>query len=476
MVGGIVSLLSNLIRRSVLSRSGVMLVVGLVLVSWSAASISSSEEANLEVSGAQKAINVACVGWQQGTVSTRQRLHFANASEPGTPSLAIKVVDKIRKVPGSSLRETDIKPPKYKFISAEGEGSDLIPTLLTVQRASSPKSGLAVDQCRTPETDWWFAGINTQAGYSANLFLVNPDSVDTIVNLTAFTSDGERTLTEYQRVIVRANNIKRVDLNRAIPGEASVTLRVQAPDGRVAAHIQTEVEQGIAPWGRAINSPVSGPATTAMIVGIGDKVREPELHLLSPTGDATVKVSLLTSDGEVPIGDNNLLNLSSSVVKRIALTDELQGKKAALLIESDKPVIASVSLATVLGNKTDYEILSAQPAVVRLASISAPSELTLSGIQGVALTDTEVTVTAVRDGQVAWTSTQTLPAGKLRAITLGGTVDSAMLITIKVSTETAYFTAWLEDKTSAGSFTGAHQLSDPESRTIGALKLRLTTS
>lgn len=477
MAGGVVSLISNVFKAAVLSRNGVVIALLLSVTSYGLAVYARPTESTTEFNAARAVTDLQCVGWNTTGPEPRQRLIVGNGSSIADgDTVDVSIGDRMKSLTPGNSRETDLKTGKAKRISAEGDSANRIAALMTAQRTSGMGTGLAVDACRTPGQEWWFSGINTQAGYSAYLVLTNPDNADTVANLTAYSSQGETSMTEFQRVLVPAQSLKLVDITRAVPGEKSVAIRVNVVDGRVTASMQTEVVDGAAQLGRTYNMPVESLSTRTVIVGIRDSIQSPMLHLVSPNEDAIASVILHTPDGSFPVSEATDINLDAGVVKVLDLKEVLNNSKASIEIVSDQPVAASVSLFARFGGILDYQILSAQSALLRGAVTMLPSELKLAGLQALSLTDAKVTVTAYLRGEQQWQVVTSVREGEVAALRLEDERESGTVLVITSDEPEVYVTMWLEDKTSRGSHSAATALLDPSSQTVSGVRLMLRTS
>jgi hypothetical protein len=84
--------------------------------------------------------------------------------------------------------------------------------------------GFAVDVCRAPQSNWWFNGVTTTAGYGATLVMVNPDNTDTVVAVEAFSPQGQYELGENRRLVIPGNSTRIIDLTEVMPGLKSASL------------------------------------------------------------------------------------------------------------------------------------------------------------------------------------------------------------------------------------------------------------
>ena len=471
------SLLTNFLKRGFLSGNGATLALVIAVASYGLAVYARPTESTTEFNAARAITDVECVGWHAGNSAMRQRLIVANGDEVTSGSTADVTIGTQLKglLPGAS-RETDLKSGNFKHIAAEGDAANRISALMLASKTSGDSTGLAVDNCRTPAQNWWFAGIDTQAGYTQNLILTNPDDAETVAILNAYTEDGKTSMTEYEHIVVPPNGTTVVDLTRAIPGVTSAALQVRVVDGRLTANIQTDVVNGVAQVGRSFNSPVESLSTQTVIVGLRSNSVAPRLHLVSPHADSIVSVILHTTDGAFPINDATDINLDAGVVKTIDLSDIIQTSKSAIEIVSDQPLLASVTLISKSGGVNDYQVLSGQSPILQGAVAALPSELKISGFQALSLTETDVTVSAFLAGEPLWKETTSLNAGEVAALQLGERREKGMVLVVNTTSPDVFVTLWLDAKTSRGTYTSAVSMLDPSTQTIAGVRLMLRTS
>lgn len=471
------SLLTNFLKRGFLNGNGATLALVVAIASYGLAVYARPTESTTEFNAARAIADLECVGWKAGNASVRQRLIVANGDDVERGESADVTIGTQLKglLPGAS-RETDLKSGNFKHIAAEGDAADRIAALMVASKTSGESTGLAVDNCRTPAQNWWFAGIDTQAGYTQNLVLTNPDATETVATLTAYTENGKTSMTEYEHIVVPANGITVVDLTRAVPGVVSAALQVRVVDGRLTANIQTDVVNGVAQVGRSFNPPVETLSTQTVIVGLRSNSVAPRLHLVSPHSDAIVSVILHTTDGTFPVNDATDMNLDAGVVKTIDLTDIIQTSKSAIEIVSDQPLLASATLISKSGGVNDYQILAGQSPILHGAVTSLPSEMKIAGFQALSLTNADVTVTALLAGEPLWQETTTLNAGEVTALELGERREKGMVVVVTTAASDVFVTVWLDAKTSRGTYTSAVSLLDPSTQTIAGVRLMLRTS
>lgn len=470
------SLMSNFLKRSFFSGNGATLAVLIAIVSYGLVTYAHPTESTTEFDAARAVANLQCVGWAEGS-GVRQRLVVANGDDIATGESAVVTIGGTPKglLPGAS-RETDLKTGKFKPVTAQGAAAQRISALMTAQRTTAEGGGLAVDSCRTPSQDWWFAGIDTQAGYTSKLVLTNPGATELVATLAGYTEKGKTTMAEYEHIVVPAEGLTVVDLTRALPGIKSAAFHVHVVDGRVTAVVETDVVNGVNQLGRSFNPPVETLSTRTVIVGIRKSPEDAILHLVSPLADSIVSVILHTPDGAFPVSVATDMNLEAGVVKTVDLTELIDTSKVAVEVVSDQPALASVTMMTSMGAARDYQVLAGQAPILKGAVTALPSELKLSGFQAMSMTDAEVTVSAYLAGEPVWEQKTSLRAGELGALEIPDKREKGMVFVITTGSAEVFSTMWLEIKNSRGTYTSAVALLDPSTQTIAGVKLMLRTS
>ena len=255
-------------------------------------------------------------------------------------------------------------------VLVEGPAAKHVSTMVWAATDQGMAKGAAMDECRAPGQSWWFAGLDTTAGSSAALVLVNPDNEDVIATVHGFGPEGAIDVGGGRRLLVRAESRTVVDLNLAFPAQPALVVQIGLAEGRVAASVQSWSVKADAPRGRSFAAPMQQPVTKGAVVGLRDQSPVALLQLLAPDEDATVTVRLSTRGGTSDLAGADRVVLTAGKVETISLAPMISDKATTLVVESSHPVVAAVRQIAELPGAKDLEIQTLQPNVTARASVA----------------------------------------------------------------------------------------------------------
>ncbi|MGA9345443.1 MAG: DUF5719 family protein [Nocardioidaceae bacterium] len=240
-----------------------------------------------------------------------------------------------------------------------------------VVRTGSRTSGTAVATCAPSADSWWFTGIDTNVGSTAQLVVSNPSPAVAVVDLVFYGPKGLVKAVGARGIPVAPQSRKSLDLARYAPGLDAVTLEVRATRGRVAAAVGVSRLEGATPGGYEWLAE-SQPPSDDVLVNPGDSgAGDQHLVLTNTTGRRLlVTAEVLVASGpftpkglsEVPIRPGH------TVVRDVsAITG---GDAAALHVTTDGDITAAL-VSDSSGAPGDFSASSdspplADPAVVPL--------------------------------------------------------------------------------------------------------------
>ncbi|HMQ66727.1 MAG TPA: DUF5719 family protein [Arachnia sp.] len=178
------------------------------------------------------------------------------------------------------------------------------------------------------------------------LLLINPDSGETVVDLTLLGPDGEITAVGARGIAIGPGASRRVALSVLAP-EGPVGVAFEASVGRVAA-------LAVAVEGRGTRLTAPAVASDAQVIpGIPGGVSSPRLLISNPGLDrVTIAVEVLGATGSyepASAADQTIAPLSTL---ELDLGDDLGGDPGALRITADGEVAAAVVLDSLDGPPT----------------------------------------------------------------------------------------------------------------------------
>ena len=220
----------------------------------------------------------------------------------------------------------------------------VIPSALSIAgQGGGELAGLSAVGCAAPRTSQWIATGATTSGADIVLLLSNPGPTASVVSVDGFGASG-RLNTAPRQVTVPAGSTASVLLAGWFPDESALAVHVQADGGGVAAWAQASLMNGEIPQGTTLAS-ASVPAASHTILGI-DPRGTSLLRLVSPSGDARVRVWVADSSGVHPLPGGE-----ATVAEGTTLDMPLDGASndsapIALLVTADQDVVAHTTTIT----------------------------------------------------------------------------------------------------------------------------------
>lgn len=212
----------------------------------------------------------------------------------------------------------------------------------TVDTAGEQR-GLSWAACTAPTTDAWSVGSGAAVGRRGSVHLTNADSAPAVVDLTLWGPDGPVSAPSGRGVLVAPGTQEVVALDALAPGAARLAVRVRTREGRVAVAVRDSEVRGLDPRGVDWVPTAAAPSRRLVVPGVpgGDGSRE--LQVLAPGDtDALVSLRLSTADGSFAPLAVDRFTVPAGTVATLDLTRALDESPAAVLLEADVPVTASV--------------------------------------------------------------------------------------------------------------------------------------
>lgn len=467
-IGGIAQLLQ--IARSVPTALTAVLLVGASgLLSVAGAPVAPAFDVNPQ----QSVSDQFCLGWADSAFTAQQRVLMANAGAVDSPSLSVKRGDQEVALEPAVAKSLKLDLTEPLRITVQGEGADRVSARTIYRTDRGTGTGLAIADCAAPGQEFWFAGINTQSGSRPLLVLANPDNEDTVASLKAYTGDGEYQLTEVGRVMVRARSSRVVDLTGAVPAAAAVALRVQVAEGRVVAQVHNTLIAANEARGRSVIAGQPAPATRLVISGVQGTAIEPRLHVLAPTADAVVTVTVVSDEGSWVLADADGRLQSMGEVVSFDLKDALAGGPATVVVESDQPLVGAVTQVVETAGDRDLEVQSPQNAVSVRAVAVLPKGNFQHSLELYAAATSEVTITAYAGGEEVWQEQVSAAAGRHTSLRLSNPITPGTYLVLAPSAP-VFATMWLTIDVGSADVTAAFSLFDQRAQLVPGAKLYLS--
>ena len=210
-----------------------------------------------------------------------------------------------------------------------------------IAAADGSARGLSGVSCSSPQADHWFAGVNVSSDAQSSLFVVNLDSTEAVVDLTAYGPKGR--LAASRGLRVPGNSASSISLQVIARDPDPVTVRVTTSQGRVAAFVRqfNWVAQTVVGADWVPDASTAGKDLVLSGIASGKGTRT--LVVTNP-GDlnASVALSVLTGNGSSGLAGLATLQVPPGTTRSFPLADGLGGEAAGLHLTSNQDVIAAV--------------------------------------------------------------------------------------------------------------------------------------
>lgn len=189
------------------------------------------------------------------------------------------------------------------------------------------------------------------SGNGAVLRLVNPTSVESMVNVTIDTPEGEQPVPELLDIRLPANSTTEVDFGQLVNGDGVKSVRIQATDGQFSAYAVRTFDPG---------AEIITPSATAkeLVIPVAPGgASETKLILSNQSASRTVAaISIIGSDGTfIPDGGTEL-SVEAGRTREIDLSAAVLSNPVAIRITSQDPI--SATLESWVGN--DYAAIPSE--------------------------------------------------------------------------------------------------------------------
>lgn len=312
---------------------------------------------------------------------------------PGAPTAAAQdgevrgsaaVVEDLKPAANSAPRAKLDKPGRKTVGAGSGEvlvrGSNELAPGLAAELISTGRSGTArgleAVTCATAGPTAWFVGVSTAAGRRDRLVLTNPEAIPAVIDLRFWDESGPVAAPPNSTGIdVPASGVVSIPLDGMAAGHQRLGLAVTATSGRVSAVVHDIDEQGIKPRGVDWIAPAQTPSRTVVIPGLPDGKLGRTLQLLAPGDtDAVVKLRLLTPDNSFAPAGLEDVDLKAGQVAEFDLSKATESTASALVVTSDRPVVAAVRLTKTVKGNSELAFATAAPALTAPAAIPTGSK------------------------------------------------------------------------------------------------------
>jgi hypothetical protein len=270
------------------------------------------------------------------------------------------------------------RPGHYQALAVSATGS-VAASLAADQVTEIPQGrqrALSDARCETPGVDWWFAGADGRVGFTDTLFLANPSGTPARVAVSLLSSKGPLSPAHLDSLDVPAYSRVTEPIAAIAPDAATLALHVHATSGAVTAALGDVRTTALKPAGSDYLPATAAPARSQTVPGFLPGAGSRTVVIADPGGnDATVSLRLVTASGSfVPSGTSQVV-VRSGRTAAVDLTRPMSGSTGAVLLSSDRPIIAEGrSVQPAAGKLPDLQWQPAQPPLRGPAAVAGTGE------------------------------------------------------------------------------------------------------
>ncbi len=268
--------------------------------------------------------------------------------------------------PFAAVRSRDMRSAAVA-ITANGTIAATLAADMVSETSTGRYRALAGGSCLEPATDWWFSGGNGKLGFTDRLILANAASTDADVSVDLWTPKGPVSSPRLAAIRVPARSRVSMGIYAVAPDIPTIAMHVRADSGAVTAAVFDRRSHGLQSNGGDLVPPTLPPSRDLVVSGFPAGPGPRQLVVTNPgASDATVAVKVATPSGEFTPSSLRELVVRGGRTVTADLTKALNGLSGAVLLSSDRAVIASGQAIVVPGNsrlRPDFVWLAATESI-----------------------------------------------------------------------------------------------------------------
>ncbi|MDT0441582.1 DUF5719 family protein [Streptomyces johnsoniae] len=294
----------------------------------------------------------------------------------------------------------------------------------TVQQTTAVTAGGVLGtSCRTPDTEFWFAGASTAESRSDYVHITNPDEAATVVDIVLHGPEGALDSEAGQGITVPGRSSVPVRLSTVSPEpQTNVAVQVTARTGRVGAQVEAVDQQLGADWLPPSAAPAGGPV---VLPGIPADTRSVRLAVFAPgEEDITLDVGLAGPGGTITPAGYESISVPAGTLTAIDLENLTQGEAGSLVLTpaagtGGGPVVAAARVTLGEDDEQEMAFIPATAPVGTRASAAGntASGTTLSLLAPDEAVEVDVTWSAGAEGGESVTETYTVDGRTTMTVT-----------------------------------------------------------
>lgn len=271
--------------------------------------------------------------------------------------------------PGS-VRSISITSAASGLITANGAAASNLVADASIVGTSASTKGYATYACQPPSASQWLIGGSSVSGRSAVLSIANVDAAPATVNLEVWTDQGKSGARSLDGIEIPARSREQLALTLIEPGRTLYAVHVIATAGQVSSAIVDRGQDALASLGVDVIAPSVEPSREQIVGIIPDGAKAARIGFVSPGVPTTVRVSILTVDGEFALAGAEALAVDADKLNVVDVPNDALVGDVAVLIRADDPVAAGATFSLSLRGGSDLASAAAMAPVYHAASFT----------------------------------------------------------------------------------------------------------
>ena len=333
-------------------------------------------------------------------------------------------------VEAGGVRSLDVRSSAVGLVTASGAAASRLVADASLLGTQTSARGFATYACQPPSASQWLIGGSAISGRSSVLTIANVDEASASVNIEVWTDRGKSGSRSLEGVEIPARSRQQLPLTLIEPGRAIYAIHVVATSGQVSSAIVDRGQRALTSLGVDVIAPAPEPSRVQVVGIIPEGSKSARLAFVSPSIPTTVRVSLLTDDGEFALADAEALSVDADRLTTIDLPDDALVGDVAVILRADDPIAAGAAFTLNIRGGDDLASAPSAAPIYRAASLTIDAGVSKATALLRAERTTQVTVITGFAGRQTRT-VATVRAGGITRIPLVGSSGDARLISIE---------------------------------------------
>lgn len=347
------------------------------------------------------------------------------------------------------VRVQSVSKAAAGLVTASGPAAPQLVADAGIAGTSASTRGFANYACQPPSASQWLVGGSSVAGRTAILTIANVDDSPATVNVEVWTDQGKSGARSLDGIEIGAHSRTQLQLALVEPGRTVYAVHVIATAGQVSSTIIDRGQSGLVSLGIDAIAPSNEPRKEQFVGMIPDGSTDARIAFVSPGIPTTVRVSLLTQDGEFALADAEAMAVDADRLNVVEIPNDAMIGDVAVIVRADDPVIAGATFSLNIRGGSDLASAASLSPIYRAASFTVDGSV--SKVTALLRSDRDTSVAIVSGfGKAQQRQSVQLRANRIERVTLVAGSGSARLFAVEPLMDGVVSGALLMQRASVG--------------------------